>query len=58
MYLTPEETAKELGISVRTLKETVAKRPDFPPRHIITKRVYFWRLDDIEKYKSRCRENK
>lgn len=54
--LTAQQAADFLGIARKTFLQNYATRPDFPRRIKITRKVQFWKAEEIRKWQSRHQE--
>ncbi|WP_369583273.1 helix-turn-helix transcriptional regulator [Kingella oralis] len=56
--LTPEDVAKILCLSKRTVLERYAIRPDFPGRIAISKRKFWWKRSEVMIWLERNKEKR
>ena len=56
--LTPEDVAKMLCLSKRTVLERYAVRPDFPNRISISKHRFWWKREEVMIWLERNKEKR
>ncbi|MGF6148830.1 Predicted transcriptional regulator [Kingella potus] len=57
-HLNAEQTAELLGIAKSTFLRKYAVRPDFPDRIRISRKIMFWKRDEVEAWRNRHREQR
>lgn len=55
-YLTLDDLAKMFPLGRKYIRDTLTKRPDFPPPALqVSQKVKLWDRMDVERWKSRAR---
>ena len=57
-HLNAEQTAALVGVAKSTFLRKYAVRPDFPDRIRISRKVMFWKQDEVEAWKNRFQERR